>query len=206
MQYTGGRIKGKKNLKRDENNNYINQYNVKFSEEEKRQLESLVNSANRKRKRMETEFDNLPVFTGGHKTGFTIGELPGFMGKENDFVLTKKTKSLNRFRNKTDYRHYIKSLKKVVDKNYIHKRAELYRKNDIKALRKVFGRDAKGIIKKIKSIGPDEYMKMVASDESLQIKYIGSDYDDSEYAQIFGLQRKEQLTIIENAINAISKK
>ena len=49
-QYTGGRQAGRKNLIKLENGNLQNQYGVVFSAEEKKALESAVNTANRKRK------------------------------------------------------------------------------------------------------------------------------------------------------------
>ena len=52
-----GRRKGSKNLIRKDDT-IINQYGVQISESEAKRLRSLVNSVNRKAKKMEQEFTN----------------------------------------------------------------------------------------------------------------------------------------------------
>jgi hypothetical protein len=171
-----GRAKGKKNLTY-EKGKIVNQHGVKFTDEEKKALESLVNSANRKRKRMLEEEKNLPLIIKGRNTGRTLGQTTSLMGKESDFILAKKSKSLQRFQSKDEYKKYIKNLKKVVDRDYVEKRAEQYKKNHIKALRNAFGGKAKDLVKALKDMPTKDYMKAVQSDEGLEIGYI---YDPAQ--------------------------
>jgi hypothetical protein len=189
---THGRKKGSKNLKH-EDGLYVNQFNVKFTDQEKKKLESLVNSANRKRKRMLEMESKLPLFIAGQNTGQTIGETTGLMGKESDFILAKKTKSLQRFRNHNDYERYIKNLEKVVDREYINKRAEQYKENHILALKNVFGHDAKEAIETIQAMSTKKYMEWVQSDETLEI---GFPYGPEEYNA-----KLEQLEAVIDVIN-----
>jgi predicted metal-dependent hydrolase len=177
MGYTKGRSKGKKNLEH-KGKKIINQNGVAFTEKEKKMLESLVNSSNRKRKIMLENESKLHLFVGGHDTGKTIGETIGLMGKESDFIRAKKSKSLNRFKSKAEFKNYIKNLKRVNAPDYIEKRVELYKKSYIKAIRNVFGKDGKEIIKKIKGMTTNDYMQKVQSDETLEIGY---QYEPKEY-------------------------
>jgi hypothetical protein len=168
----------------------INQHGIQFTEAEKRQLVSLVNSANRKRRNMLKNEHALTALFGGdtlpqfrtkeqekaalQKQKKTIGDTVAKMGKESDFILVAKTKSLQRYETKEDFNRYIGYLQKVVDKDYIPKRAELYRDNKIKAMRNVYGDDAEPIIKLIKDMSIKQFMEAVQSTEILEIQY---DYD-----------------------------
>ncbi len=176
-----GRKKGSPNLQR-KGKKIINKHDVAFSEKEKRKLESLVNSANRKRRRMLQQEADLPRMLGGKDTGQKIKDLQT-MGKESDFILAKKSKSLHKFRSKEEYRRYIKNLSRVVDRDYIAKRVELYRKNQIKALKNIYGKDAAPVIKILKKLSLKDYMRAVQSDELLELEYL---YDPREAAAKLG--------------------
>lgn len=174
-QYRGGREGGRKNLKKLESGNLLNQHGVVFSIEEKKALESAVNQANRKRREMLKQEAKLPRRVMGVDTGDTVGSLQ-LMGKESDFILQRKTKSLQRFRSREDYERYMKNLHRVNQRDYIGERVKLYKRNHMKALENAFGDEAKDIMMKIRMMKPEEYMKMVQSDEMLEIGYI---YDPS---------------------------
>lgn len=174
-QYRGGREEGRKNLKKLESGNLLNQHGVVFSIEEKKALESAVNQANRKRREMLKQEAKLPRRVMGVDTGDTVGSLQ-LMGKESDFILQRKTKSLQRFRSREDYERYMKNLHRVNQRDYIGERVKLYKRNHMKALENAFGDEAKDIMMKIRMMKPEEYMKMVQSDEMLEIGYI---YDPS---------------------------
>lgn len=174
-QYRGGRESGRKNLKKLDTGNLLNQHGVIFTKEEKKALESAVNQANRKRKEMLKQEATLPRRVMGVDTGDTVGSLQ-LMGKESDFILQRKTKSLQRFRTREDYERYMANLHRVNQKDYIGERVKLYKRNHMKALENAFGDEAKDIMMKIRMMKPAEYMKMVQSDEMLEISYI---YDPS---------------------------
>lgn len=170
-QYRGGRSAGRKNLKKTDTGNLVNQFGVVFTPEEKRALENAVNTANRKRARMLKEAATLPRMVSGRDTGDTIGSLQ-LMGKESDFILSKKTKSLQRFKSREQYDNYLNTLKRVNTKEYIDDRVRLYKRNHMKALENAFGDEAKDVMMKIRMMKPKDYMQMIQKDESLEISYI----------------------------------
>lgn len=174
-QYRGGRQAGRKNLKRTDTGNLLNQYGVVFTPEEKKALESAVNTANRKRAKMLKQEATLPRRVMGVDTGDTVGSLQ-LMGKESDFILARKTKSLQRFKTREDYDRYMANLHRVNQKDYITERVKLYKRNHMQALDNVFGDEAKDVKMKIRMMKPKDYMKMIQSDEMLEISYI---YDPS---------------------------
>lgn len=169
-QYRGGRKKGTKNLKRLDDGRLQNQNGVIFTEAEKKALERLVNSANAKRTKMLKMEATLPRMVRGVDTGQTIGQLQ-LMGKESDFIITRKSKSLQRFNSRADFDKYIAYLEKVNRKDYIHDRIRLYKRNYIKALQNVSGDLSKDIQMKVRMMKPEQYMRMVASNEELEINF-----------------------------------
>lgn len=171
QQYRGGRAPGRKNLKKTDTGNLVNQYGVVFSPQEKRALENAVNTANRKRARMLKEAATLPRMVSGRDTGDKIGSLQ-LMGKESDFILAKKTKSLQRFRTREQYENYMSTLSNVNSREYLDDRIRMYKRNHMKALENAYGDDAKDVIMKIRMMKPKDYMKMIQQDESLEISYI----------------------------------
>lgn len=174
-KYRGGRKKGTKNLKRLDDGKLQNQHGVIFTEAEKKALERLVNSANAKRRAMLKQEAALPRRVMGIDTGQTVGQLQ-LMGKESDFIITRKSKSLQKFNSREEYEKYIDYLKKVNSRDYITERIRQYKRNHMKALENAFGDDAKDIIMRIRMMKPKDYMKMVQSNEDLEISYI---YDPS---------------------------
>lgn len=171
QQYTGGRVPGRKNLKKTTGGNLVNQYGVVFTQQEKRALENAVNTANRKRARMLKEAATLPRMVGGRDTGDTVGSLQ-LMGKESDFILSRKTKSLQRFRDRDQFDRYLKNLKQVNTREYLDDRIRMYKRNHMTALENAYGDEAKDVIMKIRMMKPRDYMKMIQQDETLEISYI----------------------------------
>lgn len=194
-QYTGGRNKGRKNLKKLPSGNLLNQNNVEFTPAERKALESAVNRANRKRIRMLDQEAKLPRLVGGHDTGQKVGQLH-LMGKESDFILSRKSKSLQQFKTREAYESYMRNLERVNSPDYITERIKLYKRNHMKALENVFGDDAKDVMMKIRMMKPDDYMKLIQSDEDLEVSYI---YDPSartgklnRIRQALGMRLKEE--------------
>lgn len=175
-QYSGGRQKGRKNLVKLDNGNVRNQHGIEFTTQQKKALESAVNRANRKRVKMLEEEANLPRMVAGKDTGDTVRSLQ-LMGKESDFILARKSKSLQQFKSEKDYEKYMKNLERVLSEDYITDRVKLYKRNHIKALENVFGDDAKDVMMKLRMMKPKDYMKMIQSDEMLEVNYI---YDPSD--------------------------
>lgn len=169
-QYQGGRVEGRKNLTRLPNGNIINQEGVMFTEEEKKKMEQLVNSVNRKRVRMQKVSDQLPRKNAGKDTGDKLGQLR-LMGKEDEFILSRRSKSLQRFTSREQFDNYVKSLERALDPNYITERIRDYKRNYLKGFQETFGDAGKDVYMKIRMMKPDEYMKLVQSDEKLEINF-----------------------------------
>ena len=178
QQYTGGRQKGRKNLVKTEAGTLLNQYGIEFTKAERKALENEVNKANKKRMRMLEEEGNLPRLVGGVDTGDKVRSLQ-LMGKESDFILSRKSKSLQRFRSREDFDYYMENLKRVNSPDYIDERTRLYKRNHMKALENVFGDEAKDVVMKIRMMKPEEYRKLLQSDEMLEVSYV---YDPSARA------------------------
>ena len=173
-QYRGGRKSGRKNLIKTESG-VVNQHGVSFTTDEKKALEQAVNRANAKRKKMLKQEAQLPRKIAGVETGDTVASLQ-LMGKESDFILQRKSKSLQRFKTKEEYNRYMRNLERVNSKDYITERIRLYKRNHMKAIENAYGDEAKDVVMKIRMMKPDDYMRLVQSDESLEINYI---YDPS---------------------------
>ena len=170
-QYRGGRTAGRKNLEKIDGG-FRNQFGIEFTEAEKKALESAVNTANRKRARMLKAEANLPRMVDGKETGDTVKSLQ-LMGKESDFILAPKSKSLQRFKSREEFENYLDNLREVNDRGYIDKRTEAYRENYFTALDRAFGDEAEDIKEKLRSMTPKEYREFVASnDDTLEIGYI----------------------------------
>lgn len=163
------------NLKRLEGGALVNQHQIVFSPDDKKALDNLVRRANKKRLEMLVEEAGLPRMNAGHDTGDTVATLLA-MGRESDFILARKTASLQRFKTKDEYYNYIDNLKRVLSPTYIEDRVKQYKRNHMKALENVFGDDAKDVKMKIHMMKPADYMRLIQSDEMLEIGYI---YDPS---------------------------
>ena len=85
-------------LKRNRRGSVILPNGERITIREQKALRSAVNSANRKRKRM---LERLPAEAKAKYKDF---------GVESDFVMRKKSTSLKRFRNKNEFKHYLKSV------------------------------------------------------------------------------------------------
>lgn len=192
-QYAGGRKKVP-NLIRLDDGTIKNQHGVVFSEADKKALESAVNTANRKRMRMLEKEGNLPRIAGGKPTGDTVRSLQT-MGKESDFILARKSKSLQRFKSREDFEIYLDNVRRVNSNEYLEERTRLYKQNHQDALLRVFGDDAKGVAMQIRMMPPEEYRELLQSDEDMEIGFI---YDPSDLAS-----RLEQ---IKNSIQAFKQR
>ena len=174
-QYTGGRQKGRKNLVKLDNGNVQNQHGIVFTPQQKTALESAVNRVNRKRVKMLEMEGQLPRLVAGKPTGQTVQTLQ-LMGKESDFIISRKSKSLQQFKSEKQYEKYMRNLERVLSDDYVLDRVKLYKRNHIAALENVFGDDAKDVMMKIRMMKPKDYMKLIQSDETLEVSYI---YDPS---------------------------
>lgn len=186
--------KGRKNLSYLSDGRIKNQHGVTFTDAEKRALESAVNMANRKRSKQLKEVATLPRTVRGVNTGDTLSTKLQ-MGFESDFIITKKTKSLQRFESREQYTKYMDYLKKVNSKEYLDERTRLYKRNYIKALTDVHGDNAKDIAMKVRMMKPADFRKLIEQEELVEINDLYSPEDKaSEREKLrasFGMRSKE---------------
>lgn len=140
---------------------------------EQKALRSAVNSANRKRKRM---IERLPAAAKKRYRDFGI---------ESDFVMRKKTTSLKRYRNKKEFKRYLKSVQKIASGEFERKRILTYRENYIKALRNTFNSGANKAIKAIREMDLNTFRKKVESDELEDIGYVYYDPSNEKLKRIY---------------------
>lgn len=184
-QYRGGRTPGRKNLQRVDGG-YVNQHGVSFTEEQKRALERAVDRSNYQRKKQIAHVDALNP----------NNQQLRLMGKESDFIITRQTKSLQRFKSLEDYEQFMDKQARIQSGEYLEERTRHYKRNYMKALDNVFGEDAKDVKMKVRMMKPEDFRKMVESDELAEIGYV---YDPSAKAgklnqirSAFGMKQKEE--------------
>lgn len=164
QQYRGGRSPGRKNLKKVDGG-LQNQHGVVFTKEQKRALERAVERSNYKRKKMMAEEDKLNP---------NANQLR-LMGKESDYIVSRQSKSLQQFKSMADYEAFMDKQARIQSGEYLVEKARLYKRNFTKSLLETYGNQAMDIVMKIRMMKPMDYMKKVASDETLEIRFVPSD-------------------------------
>lgn len=165
---------GRKNIIKTDTG-YLLQGGFEITEKERKEFNSLINKAKYKRNKMLKEFGQLELLENGEPTGHTASSRFN-MGAESDFILQRKSGSLQHFKSREDFEHYIDRLKYVNSENYISDRVDLYKENYKKAILNEFGNEGQDIIDHIDSLkDKDAYMRLVVqSDEDLEISYVYS--------------------------------
>ncbi len=169
-----GRKKNIPNLKHTAEG-YVNQHGVEITTEEKKQLERAVARANYLRKKQLKAEAELPRMVAGRDTGDKIGSLQ-LMGRESDFIITQKSKSLQRFRTRKEFDYYMEHLERINDPNYMANKIRAYKRSHMTAIKNAFGHEADDVIMKIRMMKHEDYIKLIQSDEDLDISYL---YDPS---------------------------
>ena len=182
-----------------------NKHGVSITLEEKKELERLVNQANRNRNKQLSESKELPRRYMGRDTGQTLGDLQ-LMGQESDFILSQKTANVDVHKSRRDFDNYMRNLRRVTSPDYLNMRIRAYKQNFTKSLIEVYGWDAaKDIAMKVRMMKPEDYMRMVESDETLEISFVPSDqYVQGRLNQIrqaLGMRLKEEWVDEEYAVN-----
>ena len=174
-QNRGGRGVGKKNLIKTDAG-VQNKYGVTFTHEQKIALERAVNRSNYRRKKMQAEADKLNPQNSQLR----------LMGKESDFIISRQSKALQQFKSMEDYEKFMGKQARIQSGEYLEERTRLYKRNYMKALDNVFGDDAKDIKMKVRMMKPEQFRKMVESNELAEINYV---YDPSART---GMKLKEE--------------
>lgn len=173
-----GRAKGSKNLIRKDDT-IINQYGVQISETEAKRLRSLVNSVNRKAKRLENEFSNKPLMYGNRPTGEDRQQLK-LMGDEMDLMIRRRSASLNQFQSRKQLQAYIRSAERAAKIDYTDVRGKLYKQNLLKAIDRNYGQFPeliKGVKMKIQMMPQKQFQELIGTNRAFQI---GFQYSTSE--------------------------
>lgn len=159
-------------LRRNRRGSVILPNGERITIKEQKALRSAVNSANRKRKRM---IERLPA-----QAKIKYNEF----GVESDFVMRKKSTSLNRFRNKKGFKHYLRSVQKIASGEFERKRVMSYKENYIRALRNTFNSSANEAIKAVRDMSLKEFRQKVESEELEEIGYVYYDPNNEKLTRI----------------------
>lgn len=174
----------------------INDHGVKIPFEDKKRLDQLTRIVEEKRQETIKMVNPLPRKVEGLEVGGTVGEMRS-MGREVDFILAKKDKSWQDFKDKEHFDRYLQRMERIADPNYLRDRIRLYKRNFTSSLLETYGDQAQDIAMKIRMMKPEDYMKLVESDESLEIGYYG-DSDDyipgmlNKIRRTLGMKEKEE--------------
>lgn len=169
-----GRKKGLPNLQKVDGG-YQNQYGVTFTEQQKKDLERSVARSNYYAKKMKEKEGELPRTVGGKETGQKVSQLQ-LMGKESDFIISKQSRSLQRFKSLEDYERFMDKQQRIQSGEYLEEMTRHYKRNHMKALENVFGDEAKDVMMKIRMMPPAQYRELIQKEELLEVSYV---YDPS---------------------------
>lgn len=157
-----GRTKGTKNLKRTNRGSIILPSGEKITPAEQKAFRSAVVSANKKRKRL---IEQLPKEA---KENYKI------FGVESDWVLRNKSASITRFKNKKQFKLYLKQLRKTTKREYVTNLVEIYRNNFTRAIYNTFNSsaDVSELINFINGLSTKDLEKLTLSEELSNIGYV----------------------------------
>lgn len=164
---------GLKNLKRKDGL-IINQFGVKITDEEARQLRNVVQKVNRKAAKMEKSFEGMPLFFGSHRLDENRQQLK-LMGEQMDIMIRKRSAGLQSFQTRAQFENYLRNTKRAAETDYIDYRGKLYKRNLIKAINEQFAQFpemVKGVTMKIQMMPQAQFQKMVGSNRAMQISYM----------------------------------
>lgn len=131
-----------------------------ISMSEQKHFKSVVNSANRKIKRLQNE---LPKQA---KSVFAE------FGIRTDFMMTTKSYSFRRFRNKREFNQYVRQLEQISKREYLSKVIDRYRKNLRRAVTNVFGTSGRQLNRFINQLSDKELRQLTLEGELEDIGYV----------------------------------
>lgn len=159
-QIKRGRPRGRSNLKRTKKGSIILPSGQRITPKEQKALKSAVVLANRKRKQL---IEALPKQAISRYRDFGI---------ESDFVARKKSASLGRFRNKSEFESYLKSLQKINKTDYVGGIVNVYRDNIVRAIKNVFNSAGDPIIKFVNELSNEELRELTLDESFKDIGYV----------------------------------
>ena len=170
-----GRPKGSKSLKRTKNG-FRNQYGIEFTEKERRDLRNSITRSNRWIDKQRAAEGQLDLYVGGINKGVKKSQLQ-LMGQESDFIISQQKGTLQEFRTKKEYREYMKKQKLIQSGRYLEFKTRAYKENHQAAIKNVFGDAGKGLAMRIRMMKPEQYRRMIQSDELADIQFVYDEID-----------------------------
>ena len=131
-----------------------------ISMSEQKHFKSVVNSANRKIKRLQSQ---LPKQA---KSVFAE------FGVRSDFMMSTKSYSFRRFRNKREFNQYVRQLERITNRNYLTRVVNTYRKNIRRAITNVFGTSGRPLNRFINELSDKELRQLTLEGELEDIGYV----------------------------------
>lgn len=163
-QYRGGKVAGRKNLIKNSDGTITNQHGVVFSQEDKKALERAVNASNYQRKAKLDKWEKARIENAQHFA----------WGKEPEFIITRQSKSLQRFHSREDFEAYLQKQADIKSGAYLDYRTSIYKDNYCTALETVFGDDAADIQNVIQQMDNARFRYLVEAEKLPDIHYIYS--------------------------------
>lgn len=160
-----------KNLKKVGYGSVENQWGVRITKKEQKEIKSLVAKANRTREKMLKFQDNLEMRHAGKLKGVKYGDIYEGLRPPSDFIIQKKSASLQVFRTKKGLQGYIKHLKKVTSDKYIKNTVKQLRASHIKAIQNTLGSQP-DLVKMIKNLSVEQYYELYLTDDCFTVQYV----------------------------------
>jgi len=160
MRSKRGRPSGRKNLRRNSKGSILLPNGERITPKEQRALKSAVVLANRKRKKL---IQSLPKQATQRYRDFGI---------DSDFVVRKKSASLGRFRNKSEFESYLRGIQKINKTDYLGQVVGTYRDNLNRAIDKVFNSAGQPLKEFVNSLSNEELREMTLDESFADIGYV----------------------------------
>ena len=185
---------GRVNMRRVDGG-WMNQHGVVFTDEERKALDKAVKLSNRQREK-EVQADKArPRMVAGKVIEEDKNQLH-LMKKENEFIVSRQSKDMQRFKSMGDYENYMRKQSAIQSGEYAIDKARAYKSNFMNSLRNTYGDEAKDIINKVRRMNPKKYIELVGSDEVLEIRYAPSDQKTqgrlNEIRQALGMKQVDE--------------
>lgn len=185
---------GRINMKRVEGG-WMNQHGVVFTDAERRAMKRATRKSNKKRAAEVAAWEAQPHMVGNVELSPDKSQLLT-MGKEPEFIVAQQHGNPQKFRTKADFVKYMKKQERIASGEYEREKIRLYKRNFTDALLQTYGDSAKDIAMKIRMMPPEEYMRKVANDERLEIRFVPStekvDGRLNELRQALGMKLKDE--------------
>ena len=157
LSYTDGQIK--------------NKHGVVFTEEQRRMLNNAVERSAYFAKKQKGEVDVLR----SDEENKVQNQL-NMMGKESDFIISRQSKSLQRFKSMEEFNRYLDKQARIQSGEYLEDRTRLYKANYIKAVKNNL--NDPGIAMKVRMMKPEEFRRLVEEKgDDMEIGFVYSAND-----------------------------